>query len=151
MWLGSGSSATASYAGLNFGGINIPQGATIISARLEVASTSSQWIGLNVRMMAENVGNSALFSTTSRPSQRTVTTQEVLHTSNNLWAANTYYTLDEMAAVVQAVISRTDWQSGNRLSLILRGNGQTWSRKFFHSYDGNPTLAPRLVIVYSVP
>lgn len=151
LWLGSGSSATASYAGLNFGGVNIPQGATITSARLELASNSSQWIGLNVRLMAENVGNSALFSSGNRPSQRTVTTQEVLHTSDNLWVTDTYYQLNQMASVVQAVISRPDWQSGNRLSILLRGNGNAWARKFFHSFEGNPTLAPRLVIVYTVP
>jgi len=56
-----------------------------------------------------------------------------------------------MATVIQAVINRADWSSGNRLSIILRGNGQAWARKFFYSYEGNPALAPRLVIVYSVP
>jgi hypothetical protein len=151
LWLGSGSSATASYAGLNFSGVNIPQGVTITSARLELASNSSQWIGLNVRLMAENVGNSELFSTSNRPSQRTVTTQEVLHLSDNLWVTDTYYQLDQMASVVQAVISRPDWQSGNRLSILLRGNGNAWARKFFHSFDGNPAFAPRLIIVYTTP
>jgi hypothetical protein len=67
------------------------------------------------------------------------------------WLANTWYSLNETATVVQAVINRPDWQSGNSLSIILKGGGSAWSRKFVTSMNGSATNAPRLVITYSAP
>jgi hypothetical protein len=150
LWLGNASSTTSSYTGLRFTNINLPPGATINSAHLEVYSSQSQWINVSFSLAAEASGNSPIFSATNLPSQRTLTTQTVSHSSNVQWLANTWYSLNEMAAVIQAVINRPDWQSGNSLSIILRGTGGTWARKFIASWDGSPATAPRLVITYTV-
>ena len=121
IWLGNGGSPTTSYTGLTFAGIAIPAGATVESARLEVYSSQAQWTTVMWSIAAEQAGNSAPFSTTNRPSQRTRTTSQVNHSSNAQWLANTWYQLDDMKSVIQEVVSRADWQSGNALSVILRG------------------------------
>jgi len=114
-----------------------------------VFSTQSQWISLSFDIAAEDLGNSPTFSTGNLPSQRTLTAETVGHSSNVQWLANTWYSLDEMAAVIQAVIDRSDWQSGNSLSIILRGTGSAWGRKFIASWNSSPTTAPRLIITYN--
>ncbi len=147
-WLGTGGSATTSFTGFRFTNVTIPPNATISSARLELYSTQSQWITIGFTMKADNVGNSALFTTSSKPSQRTLTTQQVAHSSNVSWLANTWYQLDNMSSVVQAVTSRGDWASGNSLSIVLKGSTGAYARKFVQSYDGAAARAPRLIVTY---
>jgi hypothetical protein len=80
-----------------------------------------------------------------------LTTAQVAHSSDVEWQANTWYSLDEMAEVVQEVVNRGDWASGNSLSVILKGTGSAWGRKFVRSYDGAAANAPKLVITYTAP
>jgi RHS repeat-associated protein len=149
VWLGNASSTTSSYTGLRFNNLAIPQGATITSAHLEVFSSQSQWLTMNFNIAAEAIGNSPTFSTGNLPSQRTLTTQQVSHSSNVQWQASTWYSLNEMGPVVQEVVSRADWQSGNSLSVILKGAGASWGRKSVASFDGSAAYAPKLVISYT--
>jgi hypothetical protein len=147
-WLGNGGATTGSYTGLRFRNVSIPAGATIRSARLEVRAAQTQWISIAFRLGAEASGNSAAFSTASRPSQRTLVASTVNHSSNVNWTASTWYPLDEMATVVQAVVSRGDWAAGNSLSIIAAGTGGTWSRKFITAFDGAAASAARLIVTY---
>ena len=73
------------------------------------------------------------------------------HSSNVQWTANTWYQLEQVAPLVQALVQRADWASGNALSLILRGTGSAWGRKYAKSYEAGAATAPRLVITYTVP
>ena len=147
-WLGNAGSTSASFTGLRFAGLNIPQGASITSARLRVYSTQSQWVGLEMTIAAQAADNAPTFSSTSRPSARPLTVQQVRHNSDTQWAASTWYTLDEMAPVVQEVISRPGWQSGNALALVIKGNGVSWSRKIANAYEAGAANVPTLLITY---
>lgn len=150
MWIGTGSSTTSSYAALRFANVTIPAGATITSARIQVYSNRSQWLPVSMTLAAEAIGNSPAFSAGNRPSQRTRTAQSVGHSSNTQWQANTWYALEEMALVLQEVVDRADWQSGNSLSVIMTGTGGAWGRKFVTGFDGAAVNAPKLVIVYTL-
>ena len=132
-WLGTGGSATASFSGLRFAGVAIPQGAQIVSARLEVQARVSIFTPLGFEFGIQNVGNAAAFTSTSRPSQRTLATPRVAHSSNTSWTAGQWYALNDIAPLVQAVVSRTDWQNGNGLALVMRGTYGTSSRMFIGS------------------
>jgi hypothetical protein len=150
IWVGNGGSTTTSYAGLRFTNVTIPTGVTIISARLELYSAQDQWIGISLATRGDKVATSAPFTSGNLPSQRNLTTATINHTSNTRWSANTWYPLDEIAAVVQEIVGSSGWQSGNSLSIILRGNGSAiWGRKFARSREAGPATAPRLVITYS--
>ena len=149
IWIGTAGSETESYTGLRFANVAIPQSATILSAHLEFYSVQEQWIRMGLTMAAEAADNSATFAPEAPPSQRPLTTQQVEHQSDTPWEADTWYEFDEMAAVIQEVIDRPGWQSGNSLAIIMRGSGGSrWGRKFVRSFDGDPALAPRLVITY---
>lgn len=150
IWIGNGGTTTTSYTGLRFTGVAIPRGATITSAQLQFYSVQKTWITINLQVAGEAIGNSAVFSSGSRPSQRTaLTTARVNHSSNVNWNANTWYTLADVKSVVQEVVNLPSWTSGGSVSLILRGTGTNWGRKFAAAYEAGATLAPRLVITYS--
>jgi hypothetical protein len=144
-----GNTQNAVYTGFRFQGFNIPRGAVIKSAKLQVRSSQSQWIQLRFVMGAENTGNSSAFSATSRPSQRLLTSQTVSHKSNARWNANTWYDLNDITGSVQAVVNRTDWQQGNSLSVITRGTGSQWARKLISSFDSGSANAAKLLVTYS--
>lgn len=151
IWIGTGGSLDASYTGLRFSNLQIPQGASISSAHLEVYTPRNTWIEVDLSMAAEAIDDSPTFSPDIRPSQRVRTTQQVIHSSDDNWRANNWYALDDIALVIQEVVDRPGWQSGGSLALILQGIGAKWGRKFVTSYEGDPAHAPRLVINYSTP
>jgi len=147
-WLGNGGNSTTSFTGLRFTGVNIPRNAQIQSAKVEVNSSASQWLSFGFILAADASGNSPVFSTTSRPSQRVLTTAKVTHSSDVSWAANTWYQLNEMAPVIQELVNRPDWAAGNSISVITNGTGGVWGRKFIRSFEGAAASAPRLIITY---
>ncbi len=149
LWVGNGSSASASYLGLRFTGVTIPAGATVTAARVELTAAATQWNAVQFEFAAEAAGNSAPFSTTSRPSQRTLLAPRVAHASDAQWVAGTRYALDDITAVIQAAVSQPAWASGQALSVIVRGTGGAWARKFISSVEGGAAVAPRLVVTYT--
>jgi hypothetical protein len=151
IWLGNGASAASSFTGLRFTSVSIPRNATIVSAHLDVESVSTQWISVDFEYSAHAASDSPPFSTTSKPSQRTALSPRVTHSSNVQWLAGTRYSLDEIAPVIQPVVSQAGWNSGNALSLILHGTGSAWSRKFITSIETAASRAPRLVVTYNLP
>ncbi len=149
LWIGSGSSTATSYTGVRFTGVPIPQGATITSAYLSFNAASTQWVPLDIYLQAEATGNSQAFSSSSKPSQRTYTTQKIRHQSDSQWLANTWYSLDEMKTIIQEIVNRGDWQSNNSLAVILKGNSANpYSRKFIKAFENGAATAPKLVISF---
>jgi hypothetical protein len=148
IWLGNGSDTSTSYAGLRFINVNVPQGAKITSAKFEVHPIQYAWISLSMDMFAHKTDNSPAFSATSLPSTRSRTTAVVKHSSNVRWNAGTWYDLGDITPLVQEVVNRPGWKNGNSLSIILKGTGTKWGRKFIHGFD-NTTLSPRLIVTYT--
>ena len=148
VWVGTRASATNSYAGLRFNNVTLLPGTTIVSARLELHSASAQWLTIGMDIAGDATANSATFSISDLPSDRTLTTAMVAHNSNTGWSDATWYELADVASVVQEIIDQAGWQAGNSLSLVLHGTGGSWGSKFATSYDGSPAFAPRLVIEY---
>ena len=148
IWIGNGGTRDTSYTGLRYTNITIPQNARILSAQLQLRPTQESWIALAMSIMGENKGNSNAFSETSLPSSRALTTQKVSHQSNAKWKTGRWYILSDISPIVQEIVKRNDWQSGNSMSLILKGAGGDFGRKFVYSFDGNALYAPRLSVVY---
>lgn len=147
-WIGTGRSSNNSWTGYRFNNVTIPKGAQIISAKLRVYSTTTQWITHTYRIYGENVGNSATFTNNSKPNQRSLTSSSVAHNSNTRWGRRTWISLDEMRQVVQQIVNRSDWNQGNSMSILLKGSGGPWGRKFVAGYDSSSEFAPQLVVTY---
>ena len=61
---------------------------------------------------------------------------------------NTWYSIGEVSALLQAVVNRPDWTATSAAAFVLKGTTGTWGRKFAYSVDGSPAQAPRLVVTY---
>lgn len=156
LWIGTGTNPAASYTGLRFANVPIPRGATIVTAQLQVYAPTNTWIQIGAQIAGEAVGNSAPFSSNSRPSARTLLTNaRINYSDNSAWIANTWYTIANTASIVQEIISGANWNSGSALSLILRGTGtNVQARKTIVGYEANAyyndgqSRSARLVITY---
>ena len=138
--------------GLRFAGLNIPATATITRAYVQFSVDETQHTAAtNLLIKAQAADNAATFTSASRNlSSRPLTTAGVswalaIWTTAN--AAGTAQATPDLKAVVQEVIGRTGWQSGNALALLVTGTG----RRNAHAYNGQPTRAPQLVVEYFTP
>jgi hypothetical protein len=130
--------------------VDVPPGATVTSARLEVTSLTTQWNQLAFEMAAEASTSSAPFTTTARPSQRVLLGPRVPHDSDARWVAGVV-ALGDISTLVQAVVAQPEWAAGRPLTLVLRGTGGAWARKQVASAEGGAAAAPRLVVTYTLP
>jgi hypothetical protein len=78
-------------------------------------------------------------------------TPRVAHSSNTQWVSGTWYSFADLTPLLQALVTRTDWDAGNALSLVMRGTGSAYGRKFARSFEAGAATAPRLVVTYVTP
>jgi hypothetical protein len=148
VWVGTGGSSSTSFTGLRFSNVSIPKNAHIVSAQIQLRPAQNTWIQMGMQIYGEASANSAAFSTTSIPSKRPATVSKVNYSSDANWQTGRWYMLSDISPVIQEIVSRSDWNAGNSLSIILKGTVGTYGRKFVYSIDGNKGYAPRLSVVY---
>jgi len=144
--------------GLRFNGVTIPQGKTIISAKLDLAESWGGAYDTNVKdkIFAEKSPNCATFNSSSLPRNRVKTTASVNWNSNgSQGTAGQWYQTSasakppEMATVVQEVINQSPWTSGNSMCILITDNGSTddwWFEP--RSFEAGAAHAAKLIITY---
>ena len=142
-----GTSAGDQKVGLRFTNVTIPQGAYISSATIEfeVDETNSGATALTIR--AQESDNAPAFSTAAfNVSNRTLTSAAVNWTPPAWDTLNAKQQTPDLTALVQAIVNRAGWTSGNSLLFVINGSGQRTAK----AYDLAPATAPLLRIDYSL-
>lgn len=138
------------YYGLRFQNVAVPQGATINSAivRFTAEDDDSGSTG-EVQFYAEDTDNASTFTSTSNDiSTRTATTATVSWTGPSNWRRNKKYDSPELKTIVQEIVDRVGWASGNALA-ILGQRLTAGNDRDAHTYDGKPGSAAELIITYT--
>jgi hypothetical protein len=136
--------------GLRFTGVNVPHGVTIRDAfvQFEVDEPTSQATSLTIAGQASD--RAPTFTGAARDVSARPRTTAVVSWSPPAWqtegAAGAAQRTPGLAPVIQEIVSRTGWASGNALVLIITGEGRRVARAF----DGDPGGAPRLRIDYDL-
>jgi len=134
--------------GLRFTDVEIPRGAGILSATVQF-QVDERTSGLAfLRIHGENSGDAAPFAGTQRNlSSRSRVPVSVGWTPppwETVGAAGEAQLTPELASVVQHVVSRPDWTSGNAVALLIDGDGE----RVAEAFEGSPAGAPELVVTY---
>jgi hypothetical protein len=135
--------------GLRFTGVTIPKRAAIVNAwvRFRADATGSTATSLNIRGQAAN--NAGTFKT----SANNITSRPTTAASVNNWAPAPWTVVGEsgpeqqtpnLAAVIQEIVNRSGWASGNSLVLIITGTGTRTAA----SHNGDRAGAPLLHVEY---
>ncbi|MCP5019059.1 MAG: VWA domain-containing protein [Ketobacter sp.] len=148
------STAVTQTIGLRFEDLDIPQGVTITSAKLDFTAANSNSNATVFTIAAEDTDNSSAFTDTDNDiSDRTLTTDVASWTPAG-WTAGTSYSTEDQSVdltdMVQTVVNRAGWCGGNAMTFVISGAGN----RSAISYDGSSTYAPQVTITYdpdSVP
>jgi hypothetical protein len=142
--------------GLRFRGLAVPQGATVTSATLEVISNGTGTTGSTSVTVRGNAADNAAaltqdadYSSSSDLSTRSRTTASVTWSISGTWTNNTTYSAPDLSTVVQEIINRSGWASGNALLLILDPSSGTDYRGFY-SVDGSASKGATLTVGYTI-
>lgn len=136
-------------ASFRFESIGIAQGTTIDSAYLKLstqAASLGEGSGLEVDITAndaDDVSPSAL-----RPSTNTPTTASVAWGSISL-AQGVVITSPDIASVVQEVVDRAGWSSGNAINIWVNGQSTTRQYRRIVDYSMDGTNTAQLEITYT--
>jgi len=144
--------------GMRFTNITIPQGATIITAHLTVrCNITRTGTTVNSRISAEAVDDAPTFADDAaafdaRWAGRTST--RVDWDNIPAWTQDIDYDSPEIKAVIQEIIDREGWVSGNSIVIFWddfddRSTHSTNRYRGGYSYDGSAAFCPRLYIEYT--
>lgn len=116
----TGLSSARTTVGVRFQNVTIPPSATILTATLEVWVTNAKADDPNLDIRGEAADNAVDFATTASVTTRTLTTASVQWTASNL-GTNAFKTSPDVTSVVQEIVNRGGWVSGNALVVLLVG------------------------------
>lgn len=139
------------YSGHRFSGVTIPQGTIINSAKVTFTSRGNWTMtsGITVVIRAENVNNSANFTTTADIVNRVVTTANTSWSAPSSGTTNVSFDTADITSSVQEVINRAGWVSGNALMIIFKETVGTDSEaNNVYYYENSTTQSAIITIVY---
>lgn len=147
---------TANLVGMRFTNVPIPQGSIIQSAYIQFQTDESQTgTTVNVRIRGEAADDAAPITASSNNiSARQDTTASVTWSAIPTWPtagdAGVNQKTPDIKTIIQEIVNRGGWSSGNDLLIQIEDNGSTAStRRTAESYDGTTTGAPELQISYT--
>ncbi|MCP4358569.1 MAG: DUF11 domain-containing protein, partial [Chloroflexi bacterium] len=107
-------------SGFHFPNVPVPPRQKITKAHIEFTVDGLYDNNINVAFHAEDSGDSQTFTDISTPDVRPLTNVSVTWslTAQDIWNWYEKHNSPDLAPVVQEVVNRSDWQSGNALSII---------------------------------
>lgn len=136
--------------GLRFNGISIPQGAAITKAYIQFTVDEKTNAGCTLTIKGEASNNAAAFTTASKNISGRLTT-----VANASWVpagwptvgqSGTAQQTPDLKTIVQEIVGRTGWSSGNSLAFVVTGTGN--GKRTAVSYETNSANAALLYIEY---
>ncbi|HEX6813149.1 MAG TPA: hypothetical protein VF384_16115, partial [Planctomycetota bacterium] len=134
--------------GIRFLNLTIPPGAFITSANVQFTADAVHSGATSLSIVGQADDNAATFQTTTGSiSARSRTTAAVA------WAPSPWTVVGEagpnqrtpeLKNIVQEIVNRPGWLSGNAMVFVISGSGVRNAT----SFDGGATLAPKLVVNY---
>ena len=134
--------------GMRFNGLVIPPGATITNAYVQFETDETTSDATSLTIQGEDVDTAATFvGTSGNVSSRPITSASVAW-SPPAWptkdAAGPDQRTPDISSVIQEIVNRSGWMSGNSLVIVITGSGERTAE----SFDGEPPNAPLLHVEF---
>ncbi|CAL2080259.1 GEVED domain-containing protein [Tenacibaculum sp. 190524A02b] len=148
--------STIQVVGLRFNNIELPKNATIKNAYIQFTADENNSDTTELEISLHNLSNSPAFSTSNNVSQRLTFSEKIKWTPSQ-WTRNQKtdnQKTPELKSLIQSLVNKENWYSGNSLSFIIKGTGVSTtnpnSKRVAYSYDNSTSKAPKLVITYKL-
>ncbi|MEE9333387.1 MAG: PilC/PilY family type IV pilus protein [Granulosicoccaceae bacterium] len=129
--------------GLRFRGVKVPQNAVVVSAALELTTTTEITDTQNLYIRVENTDHAATFQSSDENITDRNYSQSVTWSSGAVAAGESAFTAD-LTNLVKQVVDRSGWVSGNAMAFSVDGAGA----RVFHSIDTSEAAGARLIVYY---
>jgi PKD repeat protein len=134
--------------GLRFAGLAIPPGAAVSSAWIQFQTDETSSVATTLTIQGEASDNAVPFTSgTNNIGARPRTTASVGWTPaawNVVGEAGSAQRTPDLAGVVQQIVNRGGWVSGNAMVFVITGSGERTAE----AYDGSTSGAPLLHVVF---
>ncbi|HEY2955735.1 MAG TPA: PKD domain-containing protein [Candidatus Eisenbacteria bacterium] len=141
---------TNQTVGMRWAGLAIPPGSTVTSAYVQFGAKESQSEATSLAIRGQAADNAAVFGTTTRNVSGRALTGAAVSWAPVAWVAGEVganQRTPDLSAVIQEIVNRPGWASGNAMALVITGTGHrtAWA------YNGSPAAAPLLHIEFLSP
>lgn len=141
--------ASNQLIGMRFNQLPIPRGSTILSAAIQFQVDEATTEATSLMLHGQAVDNAPSFTpTVDDLSTRSLTASSVAWNPpawNQIGQAGPEQRTPDLSSIVQEIVNRSGWQSGNSMVFFVSGSGQ----RVAESYNGSPGGAPLLMIQYA--
>ncbi len=149
------SSAGYQVIGLRFRSVGVPKNATVTSAYLQFTADESNSAATELEISLHDSSNSPAFSNSNKVSNRNTFSSKVTWEPQS-WSSNqngSAQRTPNLKTMVQSLVNKSNWSSGNNVSFIIRGKGvsltSTSAKRVADSYEGGSSKAARFIVNYT--
>lgn len=129
--------------------VAVPKGADIIAATIQIWASGGALDDANIDIHAEDVDDAANFIDTADVMSRDRTAASVAWVENGLNGGR-FQTSPDISAVIQEVVDRGSWASGNALVILLKGKSDISKSLVTSSHLNADIEALKLDITYAI-
>ncbi len=138
--------------GMRFNSLSVPTGANINSAYITFRAVAADGPNSNsgattLTIRGQAADNATTFITTDYDITNRTTTSASATWSPGTWTTGTNYNTVDISSIVQEIVDRAGWASGNSMVIIITGSGS----RSTYAYEGSPSTAPQLNISFDSP
>jgi hypothetical protein len=120
--------------GIRFQNITIPQGATITNAYLEFTASEAKSGTTSLTFEGQASDNAPTFTTaTNDITSRPKSSASVTWSSVPSWSTGVAYQTPNLSAIIEEIVNRSGWASGNSLVIIVTGSGDRDAKTYENS------------------
>jgi hypothetical protein len=134
--------------GMRFAGLTLPTDATVTNAWVQFQADEAHSVATSLTLAGEAADDASGFTTASQSITTRPRTAATVGWTPPVWptigARGPDQRTPNLAAIVQEIVDRPGWASGNALVLLVAGTGE----RTVESYDGGATKAPVLHVEY---
>lgn len=127
-----GASNAREVVGLRFDGLDVPQGATITSASIEMTSHYDAAAASSYEVSAHDLDDAPPFTAANGSVGDRPVAPGVAWVPD-AWKAGDRYSTSDLAATVQDVVNRPGWCGGNAMSFEVSGTGDRAALSYEHA------------------
>ena len=143
------SSDTKLVVGTRFNGVSVPAGASITTAYLQFQSDEAHSVPTTLTIKGQAADNPPTFAAVNFDISSRPTTTAAATWSPGAWVgigdAGLAQRSSDLAGIVQEIVNRPGWTSGNSLVLLVTGGGQ----RVAVAHNQNPAAAPLLHVEWT--
>ena len=134
--------------GIRFTGVNVPPGATIQNAYIQFQTDEPDLVATSLTVRGEDVDDALPFSIATSDISSRATTSSAVSWSPAAWntvgEAGPDQQTPNIASILQEIVNRSGWSSGNALAITITGTGE----RVAEAFDGNAAGAPLLHVEF---